>query len=86
MPGVPGVPGVKIMRMHGMGMGMGMGMHGQMFEMADANHDGRVSLQEMTKVALQHFDSADANHDGTLSPEERMQMHRQMKGQRMQPA
>jgi Ca2+-binding EF-hand superfamily protein len=78
--GAPGEPGK--MRMHG----MGMGMHGRMFETADANHDGRVSLQEMTAAALQRFDMADANHDGTLSPEERMQMHQRMKGQRMQPA
>ncbi|MFL6721165.1 MAG: EF-hand domain-containing protein [Sphingomonas sp.] len=71
------------MRMHGMGMG---GMHGRMFESADANRDGRVSLQEMTNAALQRFDSADANHDGKLTPEERMQMHQQRKTQRMRPA
>jgi Ca2+-binding EF-hand superfamily protein len=52
-----------------------MAMHGRMFEDADANHDGRVSLEEMTATALKHFDAADANHDGKLSPEERMQMH-----------
>jgi Ca2+-binding EF-hand superfamily protein len=77
--GAPGEPHVKIMRMHG-----GMGMH--MFETADANHDGRVSLQEMTNAALQHFDSADANHDGTLTPEERMQMHQRMKAKHARPA
>jgi Ca2+-binding EF-hand superfamily protein len=65
----PGEPGVKVMRMHR------MAMHGRMFDDADANHDGRVSLDEMTAMALQHFDSADANHDGKLSPDERMQMH-----------
>jgi Ca2+-binding EF-hand superfamily protein len=79
--GGPGEPHVKIMRMHG---GAGMGMH--MFETADANHDGRVSLQEMTNAALQHFDSADANHDGTLTPEERMQMHQRMKAEHARPA
>ncbi len=67
-----GHPGMRVMRMHG----MGMGMHGKMFEGADANHDGKVSLQEMTDMALRHFDSADANHDGKLTPDERMQMHR----------
>jgi Ca2+-binding EF-hand superfamily protein len=69
------------MRMRGMG-----GMHGKMFEKADANRDGRVSLQEATNAALQHFDSADANHDGKLTPDERMRMHQQRKAQRMQPA
>jgi len=48
-----------------------------MFERADANHDGRVSLQEMTAAALQHFDAADANHDGKLTPDERMRMHKE---------
>lgn len=75
--GGPGEPHVKIMRMHGMG-----GMHGRMFESADANHDGRVSLEEMTNAAVRHFDAADANHDGTLTPEERMQMHQRMKADR----
>jgi Ca2+-binding EF-hand superfamily protein len=85
--GAPGEPHVKMMRMHaGMGMGIGRGMHAHMFETADANHDGRVSLQEMTNTALQHFDSADANHDGTLSPEERMQMHQRMKAKHARPA
>ena len=79
--GGPGEPQVKIMRMHGMG-----GMHRRMFESADANHDGRVSLQEMTDAALHHFDEADANHDGTLTPEERMQMHQRMKAERGKPA
>ena len=81
--GAPGAPGVKIMRMHG-----GMGMHGEMFEMADANHDGRVSMDEMTTAALRHFDEADANHDGKLTPDERMQMHREVieKVVKMKPA
>lgn len=82
--GAPGQPNVKFMRMHG--MGMGMEMHGRMFETADANHDGKVSLQEMTAAALQHFDSADANHDGKLTPEERMQMHPRVKVEHMPPA
>lgn len=77
--GAPGQPHVKVMQMHG------MGMHGKMFDTADANHDGKVSLKEMTAAALQHFDSADTNHDGKLSPEERMQMHPRVSVQRMQP-
>jgi len=74
---------------HGMNAVRGKGMHRlgmgkRMFEMADANRDGRVSLQEMTDGALRHFDSADANHDGQLSPDERTQ-GRKMRVQR-QPA
>ena len=66
--------------------GMGMRMHGRMFESADANKDGKVSLQEMQTAALQHFDSADTNHDGKLTPEERMQMHQRMRAERQRPA
>jgi Ca2+-binding EF-hand superfamily protein len=74
---MPGQPGMYRMR-----TGMGMGLHGRMFDMADTNKDGRVSLQEATAVALQHFDAADLNHDGILTPEERMQAHQQLRGQR----
>jgi len=76
----PGQPRVKVMRMHG----MGMGMHGRMFESADANRDGRVSLQEMTDRALQHFDKADINHDGRIAPEERMQRRQRVRVERGQ--
>lgn len=59
----------------------GMGAFGgHMFEMADANRDGRVSLQEAQAAALQHFDMVDANRDGRITPEERMQMHQRMQG------
>ena len=68
----PGAPH-EGMRMHRFGM-----MGGHMFEMADANKDGRVSLQEATDAAVRHFDSMDANRDGRITPDERMQMHRQM--------
>ncbi len=57
--------------------GMG-GFGGHMFEMADANHDGRVSLQEAQAAALQHFDMVDANRDGRITPDERMQMRQRM--------
>jgi Ca2+-binding EF-hand superfamily protein len=65
----------------GMGAVRGAGRHrlglgGHMFEMADANRDGRVSLQEMTDSALRRFDGADANHDGQLTPDERMQIRK----------
>jgi Ca2+-binding EF-hand superfamily protein len=53
-----------------LGMGMG-GAMARMWTMADANHDGRVTLQEATDLALAHFDRMDANHDGQLTPDER---------------
>lgn len=63
-------------RMHGMG-----GFSGQMFEMADANKDGRLTLQEAQAAALRHFDMADANRDGQITPDERRQMHERMRAQ-----
>ena len=74
MPGGHAGMGHGGMRMHRMGGMMG----GHMFEMADANKDGRVSLQEATDAAARHFDMADANKDGRVTPDERRQMHRQM--------
>ena len=63
--------------------GRGMGAFGaRMFETADANRDGKVSLQEATAAAYQHFDSADLNRDGKLTGEERMQAHQKMRAQR----
>ena len=59
----------------------GMGFGGRLFEMADSNRDGRVSLAEAQQAALQHFDRADLNHDGTLTREERQQAH-QLRQQR----
>jgi Ca2+-binding EF-hand superfamily protein len=75
-PRAPGTPGMK-MHMRGMG-----GFGGHLFEMADSNHDGRVSLQEAEAAALAHFDRADVNHDGKLTPEERRQAHQPMRGDR----
>jgi len=62
--------------------GMHRGFAGHMFEMADANKDGRVSLAEAQQAALQHFDRADLNHDGILTPQERQQAREQFKAQR----
>jgi Ca2+-binding EF-hand superfamily protein len=45
----------------------------RLFDAADVNRDGRVSLEEAQHAALQHFDAADLNHDGTLTPDERRQ-------------
>lgn len=82
--GQPGGHGGKLhrgMRMHRFGEMMG----GHMFVMADANKDGRVSLQEATEATVRHFDTADANRDGRLTPDERRQMHRQMNEKRRAP-
>jgi len=73
-PGAPGTPGTPGMGMHMRGMGMG-GFGGHMFDKADTNKDGRVSLAEAQAMALAHFDKADANRDGRITPEERQQMH-----------
>jgi Ca2+-binding EF-hand superfamily protein len=64
---------VAMRRMHG-------GMIGNLFKMADANKDSRVSLQEATSAAAAHFDAADLNHDGTLTPEEMRAAHQAMRG------
>ena len=64
------------------GQRMGMGFTGQMFELADANRDGRVSLQEAVNAALQRFDTADLNRDGQITPDERMQMRQRMMQER----
>jgi Ca2+-binding EF-hand superfamily protein len=45
----------------------------RMFDLADSDKDGRVSLKEAQAAALQKFDSADLNHDGVLTPDERRQ-------------
>ena len=74
--GMQGGPGMEGMRMHMHGASFG----GRLFDMADANHDGRVTLQEATNAALQRFDRADLNHDGKLTPEERQQAHQLMRG------
>lgn len=55
------------------------GFGGRMFEMADSNNDGRVSLAEATAAAAAHFDTADANGDGTLTPDEMRQARQKMK-------
>ena len=74
-----GAHGMGMMR--GMRMGMG-GLGGRMFEEADANRDGKVSLQEATASAYRHFDMADANRDGQITREERMQMHQRRRAER----
>jgi Ca2+-binding EF-hand superfamily protein len=79
--GPDGADGERGMHMHGMGMGH---FGGHLFDMADANRDGRVSLAEAQAAMLAHFDKADFNHDGRITPEERQQAHQLRRGQ--QPA
>lgn len=58
---------------HGHGMkGMGMKMGARMFDKADANNDGKVTLAEATKAATTHFDAMDADKNGTVTAGERM--------------
>src|SRR5690242_4796631 len=45
----------------------------RLFDSADANRDGRLSLDEARQAMLQRFDAADANRDGVLTPDERRQ-------------
>jgi EF-hand domain pair/EF hand len=70
-------PGMA-MRMHHIGGMSGMsgmsGIGGHLFEMADANRDGRVSLAEAQAAALARFDKADGNHDGRITPDERVEI------------
>ncbi|MBB6124154.1 EF-hand domain-containing protein [Sphingobium subterraneum] len=76
---------------HGPGPGGPMGgMHGMggmmMFQQADANKDGKVTLAEATAGALRLFDMVDTNKDGSVTPDERRgfrdQMRAQWKGKR----
>jgi len=83
--GAPSAPGEHPMMMHMRGMGGHMGMGGfgrKLFEMADANHDSRVSLQEAQAAALAHFDRADINRDGKITPDERRQIRQTIRLER----
>ena len=70
------------MRGHMMRRAMGDRMRGRMLENADADNDGRISLQEMQAKALARFDEMDANRDGTVTREERRDMHMKMREER----
>ena len=88
-PNAPPAPPPPPMMMHGGEMAM-MGAHvaskmrhgGDVFERADANKDGRVSLAEALAMPLAHFDTVDTNKDGTISPEERKAAHDKMRADR----
>jgi Ca2+-binding EF-hand superfamily protein len=58
------------------------GMESRMFDTADTNKDGRITVAEMQQAALARFDRVDLNHDGTISPQERQQAHQSFKAQR----
>ena len=62
--------------------GLHRGFAGRMFDTADLNKDGRLSLSEAQQAALQHFDRSDLNHDGQLTPEERRQARQALRAQR----
>lgn len=55
----------------------------RMFEIADTNKDGRLSLEEAQQAALQKFDAADLNHDGVLTPDERRQASKAVRAKRL---
>lgn len=58
---------------HGHGMkGAGMKMADRLFDTADTNNDGKITLAEATKNALARFDKMDSNKNGTVTAGERM--------------
>jgi Ca2+-binding EF-hand superfamily protein len=63
-----------------------MGGHGmggmKMFDRADADADGKVTLAEATTAALAHFDAVDKNKDGTITRDERHAYHEAMHAQK----
>lgn len=70
------------MMRHGSHMGRHMALMGNhMFERADADKDGRVSLAEALVKPMAHFDKVDANKDGTITPEERKAAHEKMRAE-----
>jgi Ca2+-binding EF-hand superfamily protein len=54
----------------------------RMFDRADADKDGRVTLAEMQQAALAQFERMDLNHDGTVTPAERRQARQLFRSQR----
>ena len=58
------------------------GIATRMFDKADSNRDGRVTLAEMQQAALARFDRVDLNHDGTVTPDERNQARQLFRSER----
>ena len=56
----------------------------RLFDVADANKDGRLSLDEARQAALKEFDAADLDHDGVLTPAERRQAAQSARAKRPQ--
>jgi hypothetical protein len=54
-----------------------------MFDAADTNKDGRLSLEEAQQAALRQFDAADLNRDGVLTPSERRQASKANRAKRL---
>ena len=73
---------VRGRRLQGMMRGSMRAMQGRMFDMADLNKDGRVSLQEAQDTAVRHFDMADVNKDGRITHEERIQRRQRVRTER----
>ncbi len=57
----------------------------RMFEMADTNKDGKVTLAEANAAALSSFDKVDANKDGSITPEERRAAMPKLRGAKQDP-
>ena len=74
------------MRMDHGGHGMAMMRGPMILKMADANKDGRITLQEATTATLQHFDKVDTNRDGRLTPDEMRAAHEKMRAMHMPKA
>lgn len=56
-----------------------MAMAGMGWGRADANEDGRISLNEALARPMERFDRADTNRDGTLTLEERRDAREKMR-------
>jgi hypothetical protein len=51
----------------------------------DTDHDGKLTLAELSASMLARFDRADANHDGIVTPEERTAFRDAMRSRMQQP-
>jgi Ca2+-binding EF-hand superfamily protein len=81
-PGMGEGPGDAKHEHKGHHMG-GHGMGGmKLFDRADTDKNGKVTLAEATSAALAHFDAVDTNKDGAISREERHSFHAKMRAQK----
>ena len=55
---------------------------GNIFKTADANDDGKLSLEEMVTLATSRFDKTDANSDGEITAEELAENARRQRSER----